>query len=347
MAMFEIHAVDEQIKALPTVSTASGSIATFDTDMTENLVEVLCNITPVQTGSGTPSPSNPRPITVYDSLTLYHNDINLWNEQWELGMINRTTGVLEPATNRIRSASKIACKENTEYYFKSSVNIFVVTYDIDGNVVESPSGGKDFVYTTKPNVAYMMFYTATGVTSYNNDISINYPSTDTAYHAFNGAYIPFGQTVAQGLLNVGTGKLTIEMLEVDMGNLTWTLAGSGRLNTSIAGVKLYGNTQTSQAKCSWYQVVNGNTVANVDKSLCVSFNNSNVCQVNDSDYNGGNPNDFKTAVTGQKIIYELQTPIEIQLDSTQITALLNENNIWCDTGDTSVKYILSVGKAIS
>ena len=110
---------------------------------------------------------------------------------------------------------------------------------------------------------------------------------------------------------------------------------------------MYGNTQNSQAKCSWYQVVNGNTVANVDKSLCVSFNNSNVCQVNDSDYNGGNPNDFKTAVTGQKIIYELQTPTTIQLTSNQVQALLNENNIWCDTGDTSVKYILSVGKAIS
>lgn len=42
MAYFHTTVLDNQIKALPTVSTASGSIATFDTDMTENLNS--CNI---------------------------------------------------------------------------------------------------------------------------------------------------------------------------------------------------------------------------------------------------------------------------------------------------------------
>lgn len=44
MALFHTTVLDEQIKALPTVSTASGSIATFDTDMTENLVSCVCEV---------------------------------------------------------------------------------------------------------------------------------------------------------------------------------------------------------------------------------------------------------------------------------------------------------------
>ena len=91
MAYFPTKVLDNQIKALPTVGTASGSIATFETDMTENLVEVECEIVYNQ-ASGTPSPSNPLPILTFDHLDLFHNSINMWNEQWELGAYNINNG---------------------------------------------------------------------------------------------------------------------------------------------------------------------------------------------------------------------------------------------------------------
>ena len=69
MALFHTTVLDNQIKALPTVSTASGSVATFDTDMTENLVEVECEIV-YQQASGTPSPSNPLPITTFSEMNV-------------------------------------------------------------------------------------------------------------------------------------------------------------------------------------------------------------------------------------------------------------------------------------
>ena len=48
-------------------------------------------------------------------------------------------------------------------------------------------------------------------TTYNNDISINYPATDTTYHAYTGnAYaIALGDTYYGGTLDVTTGVLTI------------------------------------------------------------------------------------------------------------------------------------------
>jgi hypothetical protein len=43
--------------------------------------------------------------------------------------------------------------------------------------------------------------------------------------------------------------------------------------------------------------------------------------------------DFKTAMNGVQLVYELATPIEVQLTPTQISSLMGVNNIWADCGD--------------
>jgi hypothetical protein len=43
--------------------------------------------------------------------------------------------------------------------------------------------------------------------------------------------------------------------------------------------------------------------------------------------------DFKTAMQGVDFIYELATPITVQLTPTQVEQLLGANNVWADTGD--------------
>ena len=54
--------------------TASGAIATFETDATLPLVSLKANITATQSGTGTPSPSNPRAIIGFSSVTLTQKD---------------------------------------------------------------------------------------------------------------------------------------------------------------------------------------------------------------------------------------------------------------------------------
>jgi hypothetical protein len=65
--------VPSSVKTLPTYKTASGSVATFETDMTENLISCVADIVATQSGSGTPSPSNPRPISGHSSCTVTAN----------------------------------------------------------------------------------------------------------------------------------------------------------------------------------------------------------------------------------------------------------------------------------
>lgn len=45
-----------------------------------------------------------------------------------------------------------------------------------------------------------------------------------------------------------------------------------------------------------------------------------------------------TPTTGAQVVYQLATPLEIQLDVHAVSSLYGVNNIWADSGDTEVVY---------
>ena len=241
MAYFHTTVLDNQIKDLPTVGTASGAIASFNTDLTENLVSVKCQIVAQQSGSGTPSPSNPRPITVYTSLNLSHS-------------------------------------------------------------------GAD---TNNPNVTN----------------------------------IPFGQTVANGVLDVTTGKLRVTHGYSLLSNLNWSAVGD-RFYADPANILKTDGITTNSSHYEHIANITGGGAPMSDLCIC-AINRGTNDRLYIKDTRFSDVNTFVSTMGSVQIIYELATPIEIQLDSITLQALLNENNIWCDTGDTEVKYLLTVGKKIS
>ena len=343
---------DSEIKALPTIDTASGDIATFDTDMTENLVECVCDIQYSQTGSGTPSPDNQRPIGVYNSLTLYHNDINIWDEQWEVGTFDNITGEKQPYANYWRSKNKIKVVPDTTYFcFSSNDIIYCYTYDINGNYIGFFRIGNNESFTTGSTVYYINIVNVTRNDKTGYPVSINYPSTDKQYHAFNGAYIPFGQTVAKGTLNVIKGELKFDKGEV-------TLDGT-QPDSDFALSAMTGFTRINYIPYNNIGVINAVFVSNILEYV------SNISQIGEGKIWSNNTASrmflgLPDTVTNKsqmqawfssnptQVVFDYANEQVIQLSPTQITALLNENNIWCDTnGDTEVKYLLTVGKKIS
>lgn len=155
--------------------------------------------------------------------------------------------------------------------------------------------------------------------------------------------ISLGQTVYGGTLDVTSGVLTVTHLTVDMGDLVWLLApGATHIwSTGINDKKNitsppYSNRQTSII-CSAY---------GADSQISISENAMNNCKwlciekkvfIKDTAYSSAS--DFKTAVTGQKIVYELATPTTVTLTPTQVETLLGTNNIWADSGDIIVTII--------
>ena len=244
MAYFHTTVLDNQIKALPTVDTASGSVATFDTDLTENLIECECEIVHIGNGGGTPQ--SPNPITVYNALNLSHSGFD----------------------------------------------------------------------TSNPTITN----------------------------------IPFGRYVADGVLNVLTGELYLTLGALDIGNTDWTYSTSGQYfqtQNEIADCKKStSNYTTFGLICPIYQDVIWNTIGDTNYTMALGYYNKRYIRIINHDYT--DVNSFKTAMSGVCLIYPLETPYIIHLGTNPVQALLNENNIWCDTnGDTEVKFILSVGKKIA
>ena len=178
-------------------NTASGAIATFDTSLALPLQDCTIEI-------------NGTNLT---DANIKVAGANLWNEDWELGNISTSDGQPSTSTLYIRSKVYCACKGGATYYCKSHSTSQLVIYWYDAN--DTYLGFDVCTNTTKTAPANAVkFKIRCEVTTYSNDISINYPSTDTAYHPYNAnttttiSWSDLG-TVSEGTLDVTTGKLTV------------------------------------------------------------------------------------------------------------------------------------------
>ena len=137
------------------------------------------------------------PIEGWNSLTTYQSSINIWDEQWEIGSIHNDNGKDVVASNTIRSKNYIRVYPKYKYYCyvnHDSQSIKIVYYDQNKEYAGDYlwRGGSNMGTLTIPdNVHYIRFATRNiyGET-YCNDISINYPHTDTSYHPYLGKTIP-------------------------------------------------------------------------------------------------------------------------------------------------------------
>lgn len=155
---------------------SEGSIANFDTDLQDYLQKAVVTI-----------PSDANGIS---GLNIISCGANIWDELTEIGSLNTTNGGKVPATDRLRSVNYISCKGGASYYTNVPYNsrLTICWYDINKNFISSIVKYSVTSPIIAPNNAFFfMFYIYPDYgTVYNNDITINYPSTDTSYHAYNG-----------------------------------------------------------------------------------------------------------------------------------------------------------------
>ena len=74
-------------------NTISGNVVSFSTPRSEGITSCKVYFSPKQSGSGTPSIENIRGISGLNEVTVEQRAKNLWNEKWELGTFNTTTGI--------------------------------------------------------------------------------------------------------------------------------------------------------------------------------------------------------------------------------------------------------------
>ena len=282
----------------------------------------------------------------YDAGETFNVDIrinkgiNIWDEDWESGGIDTDTGLPVTDNSKIRSKNFTEVEPNTDYYFVyKDGNLVVIFYDENYAVISYTGRG---LKTTPANCHYVklrMGSMASPVTEYAYNTSINYPATNTSYHAHNG------DPVYKGELNVTTGELTLSHAFIDLGDLSYSKTGilysKYAFVANVDNLKPVTNTADYiDAVCESYTIRSGNQVYSAWEGLS-AWSTQQKIGIYDSTKESLTASEFKTAVSGIKLVYELNEPITINVDANDIETLLF-NNIWNDTnGDMYVKYMFT------
>ena len=221
--------IADALLAVMPVGTESGPIASFNTELAVPLVDCTSTIVATQ-APGTPTPSDPKAITGYTGLNLTRCGVNLFVETWEEGYINSGTGAIIWST-AYKTTDFIKVSPNAQYYCKATIinadTPNVCYYNANKEKIVFQSSVSSFfnnVFTT-PNsadICYMRITLTIANTSTDN-FTINYPSTDTTYHAYNGTtyavdWTDEAGTVYGGTLDLTTGVLTVTHGEIDSYN---------------------------------------------------------------------------------------------------------------------------------
>jgi len=179
--------------------------------------------------------SNICPISGHTGAEIVQTGKNIWDEEWENGSISNETGQDVANSNIIRTKGYISVKPGLVYALVKPIssvhglafynaNKAFISYRICNNSAL-------FEEITTPNNCYYMRFRciSTYGATYNNDISINYPATDTTYHHYTSNQISVNWedeagTIYGGEDEVISGELKKTYHEIDLGDLAWSMS---------------------------------------------------------------------------------------------------------------------------
>ena len=291
--------------------------------------------------------SNICPILGWDSLNVEQRGKNLWSlgDKTFTGYKQYDLPVAIPAG--VYTFSAVIASTDTDATtclasFRDENAVSVTAWQFDRSVGDSRVSAT--VTFSRP-VAKVYLYASDGFSTSSGDtasftnIQLELGSTASDYQPYNPSSrsisITLGQTVYSGTVDVVTGVVTVTMASVDLGTLTWTRRRVTDTNyvfvSKIEDAPLnnyYGLCSAYPYRTYWY-----------DKSWLNTgyFGSAVNVIVKDDSYTDAAT--FKTAMSGVQLVYELATPIPIQLTPQEVESLAGDNVLFSDAnGDLTVEY---------
>lgn len=264
---------------------------------------------------------------------------NAWDEVWEIGAVTTTGTNWNDKTTSIRTNYiRVVPNQTYEITYPSQVTLLQgVMYDKDKKTIAGSAffgaQGKSVSITTSPECHYIRVswidYITSTIKEYQHDICIHL--THSGYR--NGEYTPYeanthllpninsildsngNQLFPYGLLSAGnvhdeiTDTKAIKRIGViNMGALTWRINNEfGGYDATLETWRANNNERTLLT--SKYSYKHWGYNGNDDKIICSIYYHSIF--VRDSSYTSAN--EFKQAMLGVLLYYELATPIEVDL----------------------------------
>lgn len=340
------------------VQTGSGSIVTIDNaDGDIGFKSLVADIEPIQSGSGTPSPTNVRPISGWTETRLSVRGTNLVSPNIEsTTMAGITYSVNADKSITINgTATALSVFYLTEGFgfnhfakgetYKFEVNgdgvtdIWMQVYSNDEWLAGVTNSSGTFTLPDNSIKDYVRIRIGEGTTV--NNVTIrpiivkNADSASTWEEPQGGTFaIPLARTVYKGILDVVNGLLTVTYGRADIGALNWTYNSSSAIYLVQMPDRAIGNTGII---CDTYPLSAQTSIATQeDFTIRGRSSTDTTTYIKDSRYT--NATDFKNALSGHYFIYELATPQTYQLTPEEVGLLLGTNNIWADSGDITVQH---------
>lgn len=305
--------------------------------------------------------------------------VNKFNEQLTTGLLNSDGTVSDSSARLVSDFIPVVPGESYAFVWPSSsgrgrgafydANKDLVQYEADfpPSIIET-----NVSIFTVPSGAYYLRFNLTSAygTTYNHDVSINYPSTDHSYHPYSnispisgwtGAniydeaeYDPdanpkvtvnFGQTVYGGTLTVnedGSGQIVADIELFNFKNYNQSRIQSYDYNGKHGVYFMYGYGVTANRDAGVCNVAPVSTSATYDSDQYMWFgvNSNHVFWIGILDALGLTFEEFKTWIQENDVIISkrIATPITIPLTPGQIQTLVGVNTVWADTnGDTTIE----------
>lgn len=338
---------------------ASGSIASF-TGLREAPIKIRSYINAIQEGSGDPAPDNIRPISGWSECNVVRCGKNLLDSSLLLGasgwskddegvysglnsaMYIYTTNndvwkIFKPNYQYTMTVKTKSDVEGRRLYF----NFYYTDGTVDGiNTTSNDTTWQTLTLASNPNKSVVKIQISYNGSAkcYIDDLQLELGSTVTAYEAYTGnTYtIQLGDTYYGGSLDVTNGVLTVTDEIVDLGALTFNYQSQNCFYAIRNDVKSDGVIISSAYRYTELSIGS----ARPDLSISLSnYYGLHAISIKDTRYDNTSITDFRTQLNGIQAVYELATPITVQLTPTQIEQIIGTNNIFSDTGNVEVYYV--------
>lgn len=373
--------------------TASGAIANFtDGAYDVPLKSLVFGIEPVQ-ASGTPSPSNPLPISGHTSLTGVHCGKNLLMlaDSDYTNTLNNVTIDYNAETQKFslsgqNQSSSAYILGNFQYSSLKNVVMKNATYTFSHNLptgayaqlsyrkVNSSSVGTlcyiagngtqrsvtftlpaDYDYTVNAQVGIAATAGDVNASDLYMQIEVGSSATSFAPYSAESKKWEFPQTVYSGQVNALTGEVEStgkKMVYDGSSDESWAISLSSGTYRAYIDI-LDADFPTSGRKYIRCSIGTYASSGNPEAGIFIAQGVSGGQQVARMFYvppqTITTAEDFKTwlSTNNMEVLYDLATPISIDMNSVDWQSKYADNNFYCDTGDTSCEYRADIALALA
>ena len=373
----EISDLNNLIDAILPDDSESGNPAVITDAFAAECKSLVLTLEPIQSGSGTPSPANPRPITGRTQSTVKRtgknvfpfslaaikiiNTLGTWNGN-HYSQYGLTYDIDVDANGNITTITVNGT--TTQYAYFMLAPVADINAALDGSYILNgcPASGSNSTFYvaiggnvndygtgapfSTPATGTNSFIYIQGGQTVNNLVfkpMIRIENTSDDFEPYDGESIieAYGQTLYKASADITGGEASNKSGIADLGDLAWTYYGPYNdqnlfYTDSLIGIIAHRTDDDIYGVCSIYEQYPNSAIGTMGNYGMRVRTSDGRIYVNDTRYTDANT--FKTAVTGQKFVYDLETPVLISLTPQNLTLLKGDNVITTDADNVDVEY---------